>query len=211
MRLQELGFADGSKLQYVIGLPEGLDAARATPVLIAMPPGAETLDEVNWGLELFWGEQAVRRGWIVVSPVAPQGGWEGATGLGIMQALLDGIAGQFNVEGQKFHLAGCSRGGISAFQVALALPQRFHSLTTLPGRVGEADLERLDRLEGMSIRLFVGQRDGGWVSASRRAYSRLRELGVESELTVFPGEGHVLQRLTQGALIEMLDDLRPAP
>ena len=61
---------DGAVLEYALALPEGFDAARTYPVLVALPPGGQGRSMVEAGLPYFEAE-GVRRGYIVVSPAAP--------------------------------------------------------------------------------------------------------------------------------------------
>src|SRR3954454_15111547 len=63
--------ADGTELAYTLVLPDGFDASKTYPVLLALPPGGqdqETTDNVADGI---WKPEAKKRGWIVISPVAP--------------------------------------------------------------------------------------------------------------------------------------------
>lgn len=202
---------DGTRLRYALVLPEGFDPARTYPVLLALPPGAQNEAMVESGLSRYWGRQAARRGWVVVSPVAPGGRlfFQGSEAL--VPELLDHLASEFHVEGGTFHLAGQSNGGLSAFRIALDDPSRFRDLVVLPGvPPGDEDFARLARLRGLRVALYVGGRDTGWRRASKRTQQRLRELGIPATLTVVAGEGHVMPTLAGDRVMELLDGFRPA-
>ena len=203
-----LALPDGGELTYLLLLPPGFDAEATYPVLIGMPPGAQNMDMARWALGAYWGRDATEHGWVVVSPVVPRGGWGGASGARTMGALLDQIAAQASVEGGKFHLVGCSNGGNSAFQLALALPDRFQSLTTVPGSVDRQGFRNLERLASLKVRLHAGEQDRGWAGASQQAYDRLRELGADVEIKIWPGEGHVIRALMNGELMREVDAYR---
>ncbi len=203
-----LRLVEGTALEYALVLPEGFDKSKTYPVLLAMPPGSMSKGAVEYGMGAWWGEQAAMRGWIVVSPASPPGGWFEVDERTIPH-LVKSLRGKYNIEGGKLHLAGCSNGGLSAFHVALPSPQYFHTLTSLPGHPpGSRSFDRLERLEGLRVHLFVGENDGGWAQASARAYERLQELGIDSTIKVFPGEGHVIGGLLADQLMLHLEEIR---
>ncbi|MFQ5670504.1 MAG: nuclear transport factor 2 family protein [Acidobacteriota bacterium] len=207
-----LAVEDGSELQYALVLPDGYDPRRTYPALLALPPGPQTREMVEAGLNLYWGRDAARHGWLVVSPVAPGGRlfFQGPERL--IPPLLDRIQDEFKIEGGKFHLAGVSNGGRSAFRVALNWPGRFHTLTVLPGfPPAEEDFARLERLRGIPVHLFAGGEDRVWVRQETRTQQRLEQLGFDVTLEVFPGEGHVPSTM-KGQVMDLLDTLRvPGP
>ena len=63
---------DGTPLRYTIVLPTVFTPAKTYPVLLAMPPGPQTEAMVEAGLN-YWRLEAQKRGWIVISPIAPDG------------------------------------------------------------------------------------------------------------------------------------------
>ena len=69
---------------------------------------------VDAGFDRYWGRQASRRGWIVVSPAAPDGQILHRGGFAAHPALLDQIVSEFQIEGNGFHVAGWSNGGRTA-------------------------------------------------------------------------------------------------
>jgi pimeloyl-ACP methyl ester carboxylesterase len=195
---------------YALVVPE--DAGdRPRPALLALPPGPQDRRMVEAGLQRYWGRQAAARGWIVVSPAAPDGKlfFQGAERA--IPALLDHVAGRLAIEGGVFHLAGSSNGGRSAFRVAGLHPERFASLTVLPGYPpADEDVARLPGLKGLPVRMFVGGNDGRWKQAMERTLERLETLGVDARLTVLPGEGHVPPSLDGPVMMNHLESLRSA-
>src|SRR5258705_5905449 len=65
---------DGTTLQYVLVLPDGFDPAQKYEALLAFPGGDQTLSRTTTTVERFWEPEAVKRGVIVVAPVAPSPG-----------------------------------------------------------------------------------------------------------------------------------------
>jgi pimeloyl-ACP methyl ester carboxylesterase len=205
---RELRTTEG-RLRYALALPDGFDRYKTYPVLLAFPPGPQTEPMVDAGFDRYWGPQASRRGWIVVSPAAPGGQIFHRGGDALIPALLDQIASEFQIEGGKFHVAGWSNGGRTAFHVALAHPSRVKSLVVLPGGPAtEGDVDRLDQLGGIPVRMFAGGRDTGWVRVMQDTEQQLKALGISVETTILPGEGHVPPSLDGEPIMTLLEGLR---
>jgi len=209
---RELKLPDGQKLHYTVQLPLGFDPAKPYPVLLALPPGPQNGAMVEAGFRLYWGERARKVGWVVVSPRAPKGElfFQGAEAL--IPPLLKKLRSELWLEGNRFHLAGVSNGGLSAFRVATEQPFQFRSLTALPGfPPTREDWRRLKLLKGLQVSLYAGGADARWAAASRRAAERLQVLGIPVSLTIFPGEGHTPRSLEGGVIMKRLQALRPKP
>ena len=185
----------GGELEFALVRP----AARFTgprPALLALPPGNQDRQMVEAGLRRYWGEQATGRGWIVVSPVAPEGSsfWSGAES--VIPKLLDHVLATEDVDGDRFHIAGASNGGRSAFRIAGLHPERFRSVTVLPGfPPNPEDDDRLPGLVLLPIAMFVGGADERWVTETNATAEQLRKLDADVTVTVLEGEGHVPRSL----------------
>ena len=205
---RELRTTDG-RLRYALALPDEFDRSRTYPVLLAFPPGPQTEPMVNAGFKRYWGPQASRRGWIVVSPAAPGGQVFHRGGDTLIPALLDEIASEFQIEGGRFHVAGWSNGGRTAFHVALGHASRVRSLVVLPGGPPtENDVDRLGQLKGILVRMFAGERDTEWVRLMHDTEQRLKALEISVETTLLPGEGHVPPSLDGERIMTLLESLR---
>ena len=205
---REISTAEG-RLRYALALPDNFDQSHTYPALLAFPPGPQTEPMVDAGFDRYWGPQASRRGWIVVSPVAPGGRIFHRGGDALIPALLNQIASEFQIEGGKFHVAGWSNGGRTAFHVALTYPSVVQSLVVLPGGPPtEADVDGLANLKGIPVRMFAGGRDTEWVSLMHDTERRLKGLGISVGTTVLPGEGHVPPSLDGEPVMRLLEELR---
>ncbi len=191
-------------------VPEGFDPGVEHPVLLALPPGNQDGAMVEWALTKYWASEAVERGWVVISPVTPRGLMHGGGISALAGPLLDVLAKEFNPEGGKFHLAGMSTGGRAAVRVAAENPDRFHSLTVLPGMAEDQRVLTLaPRLKGMQVRLFVADTDEPWVAESQRLAERLNAGGVDHRLYIMTGEDHVLKLPTPQTLFDLIESFRP--
>ena len=200
---------NGHKIDYALVLPDHFDKSKAYPVLLALPPGDQSRQMVEAGLSFYWEAEAKKRGWVVISPAAP-GGKNFYSGLEQdLPPLLDEVAKSVLVEGGKVHLTGISNGGLSAYRVITEFPDRFLSLTVLPGVPPDARaFAALKSLKGIPVAAFVGGDDTEWARGSREASQELDRLGIQNTLTVVRGSGHVIH-LDPGKLFDLLDQTRP--
>ncbi len=179
-----------SDLTYAVVTPEGFDPDKSYPAVLALPPGDGSRQMVEWAMQGYWGF-GKPRGYIVVNPVAPDGVlfFDGAEEK--IPVLLDEIAREYKIEGERFHIAGISNGGISAFRIAEAHPKRFCSLAAFPGfPANDRDFDRLADIQAIPMLLVVGEQDGRWVGRMRETQQRISDLGGDASLNVLPGIGH---------------------
>ena len=202
--------ADGTEITYVLVVPPGVAPGRPTRVLLAFPPGGQDLDLTERIVADTWHDEAVARGWVVVSPAAPDTGlYYTDASAALVPELLDAVAADYPPEGGRFDLAGVSNGGLSAFKTALANPDRFRSLVTFPGNSPDGGTDPdLAKLKDLGVALFVGGDDAAWRADSEDTEATLRQLGIPVELTVVEGEGHIIESLTGAQLFDALERVR---
>ncbi len=202
-------------LRYTMIVPDGLDATRPTPVVLAFPPGAQTEEVADRALAQYFDEQAKRRGFVVVCPIQDtDDGRFFDGGEDPIPALLDHVAKQWNVESGRFLVCGPSNGGISALHVAQRWPERFRGVVAFPGFLRALDDgAALAPLTKMPVALFAGGADNPtWIERTTSTHARLAQLGAVSiDATVFPGEAHRPASLDGGALLfDTLERMRCA-
>ena len=186
---------DGTPVWYAVAVPKDYQPDKSYPVLIAMPPGSQAPGPTMQAMKRYWETEGVRRGYIVISPAAPFGKLFYRGGEKYMPGFLAAIAELYHVEG-KFHLAGVSSGGLSAFRIALENPGLFQSMTVLPGIPPlQREFNAMEKLLGMRISMYVGARDEQWRERSQRAAEELRLLGVDITFEIVPNEGHIITTL----------------
>ncbi len=201
---------DGTVIDFAVVEPDGFKAGDVHPVLLAMPPGGQDRQTTEDVVDRRWAAEARRLGWVVISPVAPASGlYYEAASARLIPGLLDALAARYPAEGGKPHLAGISNGGLSAFRIALDRPDRFLSLSTLPGYPPEpADAGHLDVLKAMPVALYVGGDDSGWREESEKTSAALKGLGATVTLDVVAGDDHFLRDLTNEQVFAALESFR---
>lgn len=205
-----IDLAEAGKLEYAVNLPDGYDAQKTYPVLLALPPGPQTRQMVEAGLNRYWGAQARNAGWVVVSPVRVPRTTFYNGGERFLAPLLIKIRERFRVGQGRLHLAGASNGGKSAFRVATEYPFEFQTVTVLPGYALSTDVPLLKRLKNMRVHLFVGSEDGRWVENAKKTHAELQKLKISSTLKILEGDGHVPASLDGGGVMDHLVALHAA-
>ncbi len=200
---------DGIDLEYALVLPDSYEVGKGYPVLLALPPGPQTRSMVDAGLDGYWTQPALSRGWIVVSPVAPEGQlfFQGSEDL--IPEFLRRVAATYPPENGRFHIAGISNGGLSAFRIVLNNPDLFHSVLGIPGfpRTNR-DFEQLNQIVDLPIFLIVGEEDTRWLEEMEKTAVAFEELGGKVTFKIEAGEGHVVRSISGDQLYDYLDTTR---
>src|SRR5258708_11829969 len=152
----------GMNLHYKVVLPRDFNPETAYPAVLAFPPGSQDNSMVQVTLMQNWAGEAQRRGYIVVIPAAPNGQAFPREGARVFPEFLEKLLHDYKIRDNKFHIAGMSNGGLSAFHIAASYPQYFVSVTGFPGYLPDATPERVNALASMCIHMHVGELDAGW-------------------------------------------------
>jgi predicted esterase len=205
---EQMVLIDETVIEYALVLPDNYLAGQRYPILLALPPGDQTEAMVEAGLG-YWEREATQRGWIVVSPIAPHQTLYFRGSETYLPEFLGRIAEQFSPEGGKFHVAGVSNGGISAFRFAIGSPELVHSIVVLPGYPLDGfDKENLVNLQDIPVVMFVGENDSAWVTRMEAAKRALSDVGAAVTLEIVSGEEHVIRSLSGERLFDLLESFR---
>src|SRR5215831_18491475 len=181
---------------YEVVLPNGYDPAKTYPAILALGGGTQSRDTVDSVLKRNFRAEAERRGYIVIAPAAPGGLLFFEEEVRIFPEFLKMILSDYKVEGNKFHIAGPSNGGIASFHIAAANPQYFASVTAFPGYMWEPQPAKLEAISKMCVFMYVGELDEyGWHDEMKKEADYLTSKGAIARYTVEKGQGHGLQTL----------------
>ncbi len=194
----------GTELHYRVITPKDYDAAKEYYAVLAFPGGAQTMPMVDGVVARNWRLEAEKRGYIVVVPSAPAEGLFFQGGSKVFPAFIQKILADYKVRGGKLFIAGVSNGGISAFYVASHYPQYFYSVTGFPGYLPDTALA--DRLNGLCIHMYAGEKDTGWVSIETGQAKDFRAKGYKVTFSVEKGEGHVMRTLEGAGAARLFDN-----
>src|SRR5512140_3028038 len=86
-------------VQYKVVLPNGYDPAKAYPAILAFGGGPQTMNTVDGILSRNFQAEAEMRGYIVVSPAAPDGDLFFEEGDRIFPDFLKMIMADYKIEG----------------------------------------------------------------------------------------------------------------
>ncbi len=201
---------DGVAIDYVVSVPADFEPGDEAPLLLAFPASDQNLDLTRSLVEGTYAPEAQRLGWVVVSPAAPGGElfFQGSERL--VPGFLDWVETWMTPEGGAPHVAGISNGGLSTFRFAALYPDRALSLTAFPGFPrSEDDQAALAQLVDVPVRLYVGGTDTDWISPAQQTADTLESLGGDVEITIYDGEGHVMDSTRDGVVVfEQLESFR---
>lgn len=185
----------GTKLQYKVILPNGYDPAKAYPAVLAFPGGPQAMSMVEGTVARNWREQAENLGYIVIVPAAPNGDLFFEEGDRVFPAFIVKLLGDFKILQNKFHIAGVSNGGLSAFHIASLYPQYFWSVTGLPGFLDDATPDHVRALAKMCIYMYAGEMDTGWLRSEEQQAAKFKSQEFIVEFSEEKGQGHVMRTL----------------
>ncbi len=206
---RNLVLSDGSKIEYALVLPANYQTDKAYPAILAFPGGRQSIQSVGGTLERFWEAEAVKRGFIVISPAAPPGKPFFEDGADLIPEFLRHFLDAYRIKGSRFHIAGHSNGGVSAFRVAVRNPHMFRSLIALAGFPEfQEDFDRLEQIKELDVIMFVGDGDEYWKEGMRKTKDRLESFGTKVYFQIVPRNGHFFPDLTYENSWKIFDHIK---
>jgi poly(3-hydroxybutyrate) depolymerase len=200
----------GLTVNYKVVLPNGYDAAKAYPAVLAFSGGSQAENTVQMDLRRNWRDKAEKRGYIVVIAAAPEGRLFFEGGEKIFPEFFHVILDQYKILGGRFHVAGPSNGGISAFHIAAMYPQMFWSVTVYPGYLIDATPGRVQALSKMCLYMFAGEKDLDWSGEMAKQAPEFRAHGISVRTSVEKGQPHLIDSLAGEGAARLFDQFEEA-
>jgi len=205
--LDETTTVGGTTVHYKVVLPKNYDPGKTYPGVLGFGGGPQTMNVVDNVITRNFRDEAEKRGYIVVVPAAPNDELFFEGGERIFPEFLKQILATYKIRDNKFHIAGPSNGGISAFYVASLNSDYFLSITAFPGYLWEETPAHVQAISKMCISMFVGELDPmGWQPLMQKQTAEFRAKGMNATYTVEKGQPHRLDTLA-GANAGRLFDL----
>ena len=196
----------GTTVHYKVVLPNGYDPSKAYPAILALGGGPQTINTVDSILMRNFRAEAEKRGYIVVAPAAPGGDLFFEGGARVIPEFLRLVLADYKIQGAKFHVAGPSNGGISAFHLAAANPQYFQSVTAFPGYMWQPTEAKLQAISKMCVFMYVGELDEYmWHGEMKKEAEFLRSKGTVARYAVEKGQPHRLDTLAGANAARLFD------
>ena len=208
--LAKTGDFAGVTVYYKVILPQDFDPAKEYPAVVAFPGGAQTMPMVDGMIARNLSLQAQKRGYLVVVASAPAPGLFYEGGDVVFPAFLDKLLADYKIRGRKFHIAGISNGGLSAFHIAASYPRYFYSVTGFPGYLLNPTSERVSALRDMCVNMHVGELDQGWLDTMQKQAAMFRAKGMTVRFTIEKGQGHVMETLEGAGAARLFDQFDEA-
>src|SRR5690348_2337602 len=95
----------GTTVHYKVVLPNGYDAAKAYPAILAFGGGPQTMNTVDRVLAGNLRAEAEKRGYLVVAPAAPDDELFFEGGARIFPEFLKMMLADYKIHDNKFHIA----------------------------------------------------------------------------------------------------------
>jgi poly(3-hydroxybutyrate) depolymerase len=200
----------GVPVHYKLILPKDYDASKEYPAVLAFPPGSQSMDMVMTTVQRNWAAEAEKRGYIVIVPAAPRGEYFFEGGARVFPQFIEQMLKEYKIKDRKFHIAGMSNGGLSAFYIAASYPQYFWSVTGFPGYLPDPTPARVSALAKMCINMHVGELDTGWLEDMQDQARQFRAKGYTVAFTVEKGQSHVIGTLTGEGAARLFDEIEKA-
>ncbi|HEY7333758.1 MAG TPA: hypothetical protein VH639_02665 [Bryobacteraceae bacterium] len=197
----------GVPVHYKVVLPKDYDESKAYPAILAFPPGAQTMDMVLSTVARNFSAQAEKRGYLVIVPAAPRGELFYEGGAGVFPQFIERMLKDYKIKDAKFHIAGMSNGGLSAFYIAAEYPQYFWTVTGFPGYLPDPTPAHVAALAKMCINMHVGELDSRWREAMQDQAGQFRAKGYTVAFTVEKGQSHVIGTLTGDGSARLFDEI----
>ena len=176
--------------QRLVALPKDYDQKPTDrwPLILFLHGSGERGDDLNvlkqWGPGGYIG-QGHPLPFIVVTPQCPVREWWSPEKL---SRLIDQIEASYRIDPKRIYVTGLSMGGYGTFDLAATYPERFAAIAPLSG--GE-NPEIAERLKTVPTWIFHGMEDN--VVPTRYSVDiadRMKAIGAEVKLTLYPGVGH---------------------
>ncbi len=205
--VHEVAVGGGGTMTVTYSAPEGVALDAPARVLIVFPPGGQT-PELERLMRSMFAAEATRRGWVVVTPRPPEGKLFPRAMKELFPALLEEMDKAVRAADGRYHVAGPSNGGMSAFAFAAMYPERTASVMGFPGALPVRTDERAfgQKLKDVPIRMWVGEQDDfTWRRSMEAVETFGKKYGLDVVATSVNGQGHVIQSLSGADIMNELE------
>lgn len=177
-----------AKLNYLLYLPEKYAKGNTKwPLLVFLHGAGETGKDLHL-VKIHGPPKILDKGkdlpFIVVSPQAPQRGWNVDT----LNALIDDLLSTYRIDPDRVYLTGLSMGGYGTWALAAAHPEKFAAAVPI---CGGGDPGLAGSLKNIPLWVFHGAKDTVVrPGESERMVEAVKKAGGNVKLTIYPDKAH---------------------
>ncbi|MDO1446033.1 prolyl oligopeptidase family serine peptidase [Rhodocytophaga aerolata] len=175
---------------YLLFLPEGYkkDDGKKWPLMLFLHGSGErgtVLDSVKKHGPPKIVETQKDFPFILISPQCPPNqGWHPP----LLDALLEEVIQEHNVDTERMYLTGLSMGGYGTWEYATMYPNRFAAIVPI---CGGGDPAKVWSIRNLPIWVFHGAKDQAVpIKQSEDMVNALKNVGNNAKFTVYPEAGH---------------------
>ena len=177
------------KMNYLLYLPPGYnESGQEWPLMMFLHGSGERGDDIE-KVKVHGPPKLIAAGkdfpFIVVSPQCPEEErWQSDE----LDALIQNIIDNYNVDEKRIYLTGLSMGGFGTWDLASAYPERFAAIAPV---CGGGNPRNANKLKNIPAWVFHGEKDPVVpVEEAHKMVDALKKSGAEVKLTIYPEAGH---------------------
>jgi len=193
------------EFDYTILMPASYDADQEYPALFVFSDGEMDRESVSRAAEDMFGSSAAAE-WLIILPTIPEDSWHTHPAHHALEAFLEQIKDDYNVEGDTFHLTSFGEGSRAGITYASMSSTFWSSFTFTNPRPWEnwqdRDIERAsDRNKHISYRVVVGENDQEGKALAEKVAELFSKSDAPLTIEVVAGEGTNLRQALTGLLM----------
>ncbi len=176
-------------LKYLLYLPERYEERKSDwPLLIFLHGAGERGNRLK-KVKSHGPPKLVEAGkkfpFILASPQCPKGQqWD----INLLDLWLEELISHWRIDRSRIYLTGLSMGGYGCWTWAMKFPHRFAAIAPI---CGWGDVRQVEALKEIPVWAFHGAKDPVVpVEKSQEMVKRLKKIGGNVQLTIYPDLGH---------------------
>jgi len=176
------------QIGYLFYLPENYNSSEKFPLVLFLHGAGERGADLE-KVKVHGPPKLIENGknfpFIVVSPQCPENQW---WSLEVLDALLNDITDNYNVDENRIYVTGLSMGGFGTWDLSIKYPNRFAAIAPICGG-GNSRLAGV--LKDLPVWVFHGAKDNVVpLKSSQDMVDELEKANGNVKFTIYPEAGH---------------------
>jgi pimeloyl-ACP methyl ester carboxylesterase len=187
----------GGEFKYVVFVPHGYKKGgdKTYPVIVFLhgfgEGGTDGWAPTKYGIGPAIEDNEKKFPFLVVFPQARSGWYTGAADERRAVAILDDVLKSYRGDPKRVYLTGWSLGGLGAWDLAVAYPERWAAVVPVCPGAATPDTSEAAKAKDIPFWLFHGEQDDAApIKNSRRIVKALEAAGGTARFDIDPDAGH---------------------